>query len=461
MSTAMDTSVDPARNATGGGVFGQLFEFRRDPVNVLMRSFREQGDIVRFKLGPRTAFLFSHPDGIKHVFVENARNYPRSEFYDVMRIAMGENMITAEGDVWRRRRRIAQPAFNHGKLAALANVMAGLINETVARWRDRPARVIDANMEMTQLTLRIAARTLFGADVESDEGAEIGRALTFSSHFVTRRFSRLVPLPLALPTPDHVRLQRARDLLDRAMTERIEERRRSNEEGNDLLSLLLGARDAETGEALADDELKSEAVGLFGAGHETSASALAWTFYFLSKHPDVRRRLQAETSRVLDGRPVSAEHLGKLEYTRAVIQESMRLRPPVWGMSRTAIEEDHFQGHAIPRRSFAFVSPYVTHRHPRYWPNPEGFDPERFMPGNEAARAPLAYFPFGAGGHKCIGQGFAMMEMQLVVAAMSDSFELDLMPGVEVEMDPAITLRPKGEVPMMLRSKRSADGGEV
>jgi cytochrome P450 len=223
-------------------------------------------------------------------------------------------------------------------------------------------------------------------------------------------------------------------------------------ESNDLLSMLLTARDEETGEGLDDRELKAEAAGLFAAGHETSASALTWTLYFLSKHPDVRKKLQGEVHHVLRGEALSPAHLGQLTYARYVIQESMRLRPPVWLISRDTLENDRFGAYPIPRRSIIFLSPFLTHRHPRHWPNPEGFEPERFTPQMEAERPALSYFPFGAGGHKCIGQGFAMMEMQLIIAALAQNFELDLLPGIEPQLDPAITLRPKGEVPMVVRA---------
>jgi cytochrome P450 len=306
---------------------------------------------------------------------------------------------------------------------------------------------------MSQLTLEIVAGAMFGTDLGEDEEEfrhTVSEGMVYANHLM----NHFITLPIVIPTPANRRGGKAIAKLDRIVTRIIDDRRRSGEERNDLLAMLLAARDAETNAAMDDRQLRDEMVTFLVAGHETTAVALSWTWYLLSQNPDAERRLHAEVDEVLGDRLPTVDDLKDLPYTRMVLEESMRLYPPVWATSREPYEDDEVGGVRLPAGTTVTLSQYVTHRDPAFWPEPERFDPERFNPERSAERPEYAYFPFGGGPRRCVGQQFAMMEGQIALAMISRRLRLRLVPGHPVEPDPILTLRPRHGVAVTLQSRR-------
>ena len=436
----MSPRLPPGPHA--GGPLGSLPAIRRDRLGLLVSSVHDYGEIVHFRMVNRHVVLLANPDHVRHVFQDNYLNYSKqTPGFKVLRAFLGDGLLTNEGNAWLRQRRIAQPAFHRDRIAAFADTMTTAATELADRWDMDDAVELNLTAEMMRLTLRIVGETLLSTDV-THEADRVGRALTIALRAGSQAVGRIVEIAQWIPTPAHIRLRRALIALDSVVFEMIDQRRRSGENTGDLLSMLMHARDEETGDAMNDRQLRDEVMTIFLAGHETTAIALGWTWYLLSKHPAVAQRLHAELGDVLGGRPPGFDDLPRLAYTEQVIKESMRLYPPAWIISRCAIEADRIGEYEIPPRTIIFASPYITHRLPRLWENPEGFDPDRFDRDQATAVPPFAYYPFGGGPRQCIGNSFAMMEMVLVVATIAQRCQLDLLPGVDGGLAPGITLRP-------------------
>jgi cytochrome P450 len=437
----------------GDWFIGPIRAVRADPLTTMLRWRQSLGDVVRLHFGGISAHVVFHPDAVRHVLQENARNYNKqTPGFDKIRDFLGNGLLTSEGAFWLRQRRIIQPAFHRHRLEAFAAVMARAADETAERWTPLAAEgaSVDVNAEMMRLTLRIVGETLLSTDVASDATA-VGAALAVVLEEARDRITRSFELPPAVPTPANRRLAAAMHTLDGVVERMIHERRRATTPAPDLLTLLIESRDDETGERMSDRQLRDEVMTIFLAGHETTANALTWTFYLLSKHPAAERALHAELRRVLAGRAPTHADLPQLPYTRAVVSESMRLFPPVWMLGRAAIDDDEVLGYHVPAGGLVFTCAFATHRHPDFWANPEGFDPERFAHDAASARPAYAYFPFGGGPRQCIGNNFALVETQLVLATLAQRFRLDLVPGQHVEPKPQITLRPRDGVRVTLR----------
>ncbi len=453
MAKRATVAARPAPGPPGQPIFGNLRAFQKNPLQFLMDARREYGDVVRFQMGPRLAHLVSRPEWVRYVLATHHQDYPKSVLYQRLEPVLGKGLLTSEGEFWRRQRRIADPAFHLERIGGFAATMTDATAAMLDRWEAAAASGLpfDLAPEMGRLTMSIAARTMFGADV-SDASSSVGRALNVAIHHAMRQIQALFPLPETLPTRDNLRLRRAIRTLDAVVYRMIAERRRHTAPTDDLLSMLIEARDPETGATMSDQQLRDEVMTLFLAGHETTANALAWTFYLLGKAPAADRRLAAELDEVLGGRVPTLADVPRLGYTTMVIQEAMRLYPPAWVVSRMARRDDVIGGYQIPAGSTVVISQYVVHRHPDYWEQPEGFDPDRF-----AGRPPAAYFPFGAGPRVCIGSNFAMLEAKLVLAMVAQRYRVDLVPGHVVEPEPLVTLRPRYGVMVTLR-RRTGDG---
>lgn len=361
-----------------------------------------------------------------------------------MRAICGESLLTSNGDVWRRQRRLIQPAFHHQHIANFAATMVETTAVMLERWEKfaRRAETFDVASEMSRLTYTIVGRTLFGADVSADAD-EVERALGVVLEHTYHRLEKLLDMPLNFPSPANRRFQHALGAIDRVVYRIIVERRRARSAQEDLLSMLLAARDEETGQGMSDEQLRNETITLILAGHETTANALSWTFYLLSQFPEVEERWRAEVRSVLEGRAPAWEDLPQLKYTTMVINESLRLYPPIWIYERHAVGDDVIDGYHIPAGSTVVISPFVLHRHPAFWERPETFDPTRFADETTVNRSRPAYLPFGAGPHLCIGNNFAMMEARIILAMVAQCYRLRLRPGHPVEPKPGITLRPR------------------
>ena len=448
----------PWRDATRElPLLGHSLAMMRDPLALLLELQRERGDVAPFRLGRVRAHLVSHPELVDQVLRTKAKHYSRmTPVYRSMTRFVGHGILTSEGEHWKRHRRIVQPAFHRRRLRSFAGAMARVTGEHLERFS--PGAEIDASDEMMRLTLGIVSETLLGTQTEGD-AADIGAAIDAAQRYIEGVLSGFFEAPQALPTPGKRRLARANKTLDRVAYRLIEEKRKRP--GDDVISMLVEAR-YEDGQELPDEQIRHEVITLMAAGHETTANALSWTLLLLSRHPDVRRELEAEVDEVLGGRAPDIDDLPKLTYARWVLEESMRLYPPAWTTGRLCRETHELQGehtlsHTIPEGHVVLVSPWVTHRRPDLWENPEGFDPGRWealqAPG---ALHPFAFFPFGGGPRKCVGTEFAYLEATIVLAMIAQRFRLDLVPAHRVECAPRITLGLKNGLRTTLRVRDAA-----
>ena len=431
----------------------ELFGLRRDPLAAFTTLTRRHGHVVCFR-GLYRAYQITHPRDIEHVLQTNAQNYTKGRNYKKFIPATGNGLLVSDGALWRRQRRLAQPAFHRQRLAAFAAVMAREAEAHARRWQQLAGsgRPLDVAEEMMHLTLRIVGLTMFTTDLTAETDL-IGRSLKVIRAHSIRAMWRPVNFPVWVPTPSNRRFRRALADGDRVMHQLIAARRSGEVQNDDLLSLLLRARDEETGEGMSDEQLRAEVVTIIGAGHESTAVTLSWTWYLLSQHREAEERLHEELGRELSGRTPTLEDLPRLTYTTMVIEEAMRLYPPAWALSRTAVGADTLGGYPVAAGSEALMIPYVTHRHPDFWDDPDEFRPERFAPAAKESRPRFSYLPFGAGPRQCIGQHFAMTEMLTIIAVLAQRFRLRLAPGGAVEPEASITLRPREGVPVILHER--------
>ena len=429
---------------------------RRDRLGSLKRLAREHGDISTFKVGPQRLVLLNHPDHVEDVLVTRARLFKKGQALERAKRLLGEGLLTSEADLHRRQRRLAQPAFHKQRIAAYAETMVAHAQRTSARWHDGEA--LDISGEMNRLTLTIVGETLLGTDVEADAGG-VRDALTTVFEAFPLMMSPFAPILQRLPLPIVRRYRRAQATLDRLIYRIIEERRRRPDDRGDLLSMLLLARDdEEDGGRMSDTQVRDEAMTIFLAGHETTANALAWTWHLLAQHPDVERRLQRETDSVLEGRPATAADVPQLPYARMVLAESMRLYPPAWAIGRRAMDDVDIGGYTIPKGTVVLFSQYLLHRDARFFPDPERFDPDRWLPDRQKGRPKFAYFPFGAGTRVCIGEPFAWMEGILVLATLAARWRMESLETGPVPLQPAITLRPAHGIRMRVHTRSRLAG---
>jgi len=426
---------------------GNVLEAWKDPIALFLTSRARFGDVVRFKFGPYDYYQVNDPEVVKHVLVDNPKGYTKSRNYLGLKVVLGEGLLTSEGDHWRRQRKLAQPAFHRDRLAGFASKMALATRDTIDRWKTEDAsQEICIHAEMMRLTFRIVGLTLFSSDVDG-AAAEVGRAMDVAMHWANDYAESLFRVPPAVPTPANLRFKRAMKTLDDVVYGFIAERRAAKaagreDYGDDLLGMLMEAV-VDDGSGMDDRQLRDELITMVLAGHETTANLMSWTFDLLSRHPDVARRVREEAVRVLGDRDPVLEDMKALEYTRMVLEEALRLYPPAWAFERQAIAPDMLGEHPIEAGAIVGFCPYVLHRHPDHWENPEGFDPERFRPERAAKRPRYAYIPFGGGPRTCVGNHFAMMEAQIILAMIARDYALDLSPSHPVVLDPVITLRPK------------------
>jgi cytochrome P450 len=424
---------------------GNVREYARDPLGFLSRCVREYGDVVELRFMGQPIYLLADPGLIEYVLVENNRNFTKTRILKRNRRLLGEGLLISEGEFWRRQRRLAQPAFHRKRVAAYGEVMAAFAERSLGAWRD--GQTIDVHEEMMHLTLEIVAKCLFDADVGA-RATDVGKAMKVAlEDFSSQR--RLLRIPKGIPTPHNIRFEMAARRLDGVVSAIIENRRKSEEDRGDLLSILMLAED-DCGERMTDKQLRDEVMTLFLAGHETTANALSWTFWLLSLNPEVEHELAEELARVLGGRPPTTSDLPTLPYVECVLKESMRLYPPAGVVGREAIAECEVGGYRMAAGTTALMSQWIVHRDHRYHEDPERFDPDRWTAQYEKALPRFAYFPFGGGPRQCIGASFAMTEACLILAAVAQRFKMELAPGQRVEPYASITLRPEKGIRMTL-----------
>ncbi len=433
--------------------FAILREFRKDAPGFLLKIRRQYGEIAFLRLAAQDVYLINDPEYVKEVLVTQQGNFTKSRVLQRAKRMLGEGLLTSEGDFHLRQRRLMQPAFHRDRLRGYADAMTDWGVRTRDRWQ--PGQTVDMAEEMMRLTLAVVAQTLFSANVE-EEARDIGESLG-----AVLDLFNLVMLPFSeilekLPLPFVKRFEKARTTLDRIIYRMIAEHRASGEDKGDLLSMLLLAQDEEDRGAtgrMSDEQVRDEAMTLFLAGHETTANALTWTWYLLSEHPQIAARMHAEIDRVLNGRTPGFDDMPALKYVEMVFAESMRLYPPAWAIGRKTIQPFSLGGYEIAANSIVLMSPFVMQRDPRFYPHPDRFDPDRWLPEVASTRPKFAYFPFGGGARLCIGERFAWMEGVLLLTCLAQKFAPKLVPGHPVETKAMITLRPKHGMKMVLEPR--------
>lgn len=419
-------------------------EIQRDPLAFLMRNAAAHGDFIYYPIKISNVYQVTHPTIIKHILQDNSRNYSKDTIqYNTLSKVTGRGLLTSDPPLWLRQRRLMQPAFHRRRLNTYGEVITAATSDMLDRWTTQPAGAgVDIDAAMMQMALEVVGKTFFGLDLRH-EAPELTEGVLEMLAYVVYRASNPVAPPLSVPTSRNRRYKEAMAKLEGVIQQTIAERRAAGTDEGDVLSMMLAARDEETGEPMPDEQIRAEMATLIIAGHETVASALTWAWYLLSLHPAVRTALETEVDAVLGGRLPTVDDLPALPYARAIFDETLRLYPPAWLITRRAIDADQIGETTIPANALIIMSPYVTHRLPAFWPNPAGFDPERFLPERGDARPRFAYIPFGGGPRLCIGDSFALMEGPLVLATVAQRFRLDVVPSHPVVMDALVTLRPR------------------
>jgi cytochrome P450 len=451
-TTAADTFVEDTYVKPQFGLIEFLRRIREDQLSVLIPELFGR-NMTYARLLFLDSFLIIKPEYIEQVLLTNCVNYSKSQFLrHLLGPLLGNGLLISEGEFWRRQRRIAAPAFHSRRIADFIATMGSCSEAALARWRTM-TQPFDIAAEMMALTLNIISRTMFSRHVSGDVEA-VRRLMDI---VVTLRLNLLdlLGFPEWLPRRQPKAYRRAIAEFEALVSRFFAERRADGIDRGDLLSMLLTARDPETGEGMSDKQLRDEILTIFLAGHETTANALSWCWYLLAQHPEAEARLHDELDRVLGARMPNFADLAELKWTRMVIEEAMRLYPPVHTTARTAIGEDRIGGVRVPPGALISISPYVTHRNPNLWPEPDRFDPERFRPAAAAQRHRFAYLPFGGGPRICIGNSFALAEGQVVVAAIAQRYRVRLAPGHMVKPIGLLTLRPKGGIWVTLEPRET------
>jgi len=431
----------PPRTAT----LGLLKNLTTDRLKLMSSAASGYGDAVRMAIGPKVLYFFNHPDSAKHVLADNSANYHKGIGLVQAKRALGDGLLTSEGGLWREQRRLIQPAFQHKRIVAQAGIVAAEASGLVDRLRSHvDGAPVDVTGEVTRFTLGVLGRTLLDADLGAF--GSIGHAFEAVQDQAMFEMVSLSMVPTWLPLPKQLRFRRARRELQRVVDTLVSERDAwaGGVTGDDVLSRLIESTHREADPAVGHQRMRDELVTLLLAGHETTASTLSWTLHLVAHHPEVRARLHAEAVDVLGDRPPEYEDLRMLTYTSMVVQEAMRLYPPVWILPRLAQQDDEVAGYHVPAGADVLVCPYTLHRHPGLWDEPDVFDPERFSPERTANRPRYAYIPFGAGPRFCVGSSLGTLEAIFAIAMIARELRLSAVPGHHVVPEPMLSLRVRG-----------------
>jgi len=454
MATHIETNSHTTKTfhyIRGYPLVGNLPDFTKDRLGLLQRLARA-GDVCAMHFGPFPAILFNKPEHVHSILVEHAYDFDKGRaIHTLGRSVIGDGISSSEGDFHRHQRKLMSPPFQPRHIASYAEIMSYYGEHMQQTWTD--GTVIDVNQHMTNLTMSIIGKALFDADVFT-ETDELGAAMTVVMAYFSHGVSTLLPLPYSWPTPRNRRTHKAMQVLRTRIQRFIDERRNNPAERNDFLSILLQARD-EDDKPMSNEQVMAECLTLFVAGHETTATALSWTWYLLCQHPEKYRQVQQEVDRVLQGRTPTYDDLAHLPYCLQVFKEAMRLYPPAYIMSRQALHEVEIDGYRVPKGWVVLLAPYTLHRREDSFPEPEKFDPERFTPEREKQLPRYAYLPFGAGPRICLGMYFAMMEGHLLLATLAHRISFSLVPGQTIVPDPVhhLTLRPEGSVNVVVKRR--------
>jgi cytochrome P450 len=430
-------------------IFGATLALKRDPIGTLQK-IAALGDVVRLPIPGVEVVHVNDVELVEHLMHDRYKDWAKqTRGYAALRTVLGNGLLTSEGAFWLRQRRLAQPAFHKERIAGWGEVMVRATREMVDRWAPRlqSGEAFDIHAEMMRLTLRVVGETILSADITGSAG-QVGQALGPLLELLAERVLALVRPPEWVPWPLNLRIRHHRKKLDVVVNGLIAERRKKGA-GDDLLGMFMTATDADTGEQMDDAQLRDEVMTMMLAGHETTANALSWAFTLLAQAPEAEARLRAELDAVLGGREPIAADAPRLPYTLGVLHEALRLYPPVWLLGRAARVDDVLGGVTIPKGTIVFFSPYLIHRRADLWPEPQAFRPERWL--TEVKRPRCAYLAFSTGPRKCIGDQFALLEGQLVLATMLQRVRLSL--ARPVVPQPHFTLRPERGVMVTARPR--------
>jgi enediyne biosynthesis protein E7 len=422
-----------------------------DRLSLMADAAAEFGDAVRFRMGPKTLYYFNHPDHAKHVLADNAANYHKGMGLQEARRVIGDGLLTSEGELWRQQRRTIQTAFRRDQVSELTDLIVDEAEALIDRLESHlGGGSVNVVAEMTRLTFGVLGRGLLGADL--GEFGDLGPAFEAVQDQAMFEMVTLRMLPIWLPLRRHRRFRAALARLESVAAALIAAREHAARPGQgDVIGRLLEAYRDESDHGLRRRRLRDELLTILLAGHETTASTLSWTWYLLDQNPVAAARMRAEAIEVLGDRAPRYEDLPALRYSTMIIQEAMRLYPPVWGLTRRAVAADNIGGYRVPAGADVMICPYTLHRHPRFWPDPGRFDPQRFDPANAAAAHRYAYIPFGAGPRVCVGSHLGMLEATLVAAMVARKLRLELSPGRQVKPEAMLSLRVQDGLPMLVR----------
>lgn len=434
---------------------GCLLQFRRNPIQFLMDAHSLYGDIIRIKIRGLIVHLVTHPDYIEHVLVNRRENYFKGYGYDDQKLLLGDGLITSEGSLWERQHRLMQPFFTPKGVAQFVEIMTECIQEMLARWEPLAdtKNIIHVDDEMARLTGNIIVRLLFDRNLD-DETSSIDKAFQYCVKFIDQRSADLIASPMFLPTPSNWRFKRSLDFIYKFIDERIDDQLKNPSEKN-ILSVLINARDEDTGEGMTRRQLRDELVTLFVAGYQTTMHSLSWTWCMLDQHPRVANKIFEEQCSVLEGKLPAMVDIKKLPYAVSVIQEILRLYPPVKVVAREVVDNDEINGFQIPSKSIVLISPYITQRNPSLWENPESFNPDRFVSNHSKGRPRYAYLPFSTGPRKCLGDNFAILEAVMILTMVSQLYRLKLVPGHPIEHSMEVKTPPLHGMPMTLHRQET------
>lgn len=436
--------------------FGHALEFGRDPLNFLLKLQSDYERIAQLRIVYLKVNLLLNAEDIKYVLQENSKAFIKGRAYRVLGQVLGNGMLTSHGEFWHRQRKLAQPAFYKQRLALLVDIMNDETLTMIKRWEDTIQQqngsvILQMTKEMMTTTLLIVTKSLFGTGIDTHKIAHISHDIDTLNEILSLQMRTPVRFPMWVPTKINQRFKASSQRLDAVIQEIISTRRNtleSNPEAqfDDLLQMLITAKDEETGEQMTDQQLRDEIVTLFIAGHETTAMAMSWAMYLLAQHPEIVQKMRRESYEILGENLPNFENIRQLTYTAQVVNEVLRLYPPAWAISRQVMDDQKIGEYLIPAKEQVFFSPYLLHRNKAYWTNPEEFNPDNFLPERIKQRPSYAYLPFGGGPRLCIGNNFALMEMQIMLTLLVKHFDFEKMENVIP--DPQITLKPKGNMPI-------------
>ena len=449
------TAPETTPSRSGHFFWGVLPEFQKDNLK-LFTEVAKMGDVVHMRFGFTHMYQVNHPDGIQHVLQFNNKNYSRDSFgNNLVKLVSGINLFTSDGHYWLNQRRLMQPSFHRRNYDHFGQIMTDATLRMMEHWQTiiHENEYLNMHHEMTRLTMEVVGQALFSVDL-SDASNVLGNAFMTTTAHVQHRFNHPFYPPLFIPTRLNREVNRAMRDVERILQEMIDDRRRTGERKEDMMTMLMEARYEDTGEPMNDEQLRNELGVMIGAGQETTSNLLTWIFHLLSTNPEVEAKLLEEYERVLGGRVPTMADLPHLTYSKMMVDEALRLYPPAWAVStRVALEDDVIIGYRVPKGGNVFISPYVLHHDPRFWDDPEQFIPERFTEDKVETRHKYAYIPFGAGPRKCIGNTFALTETYLILATLLPKYRLTTQPGYKVEPAAEFTLRVKGGLPMRVEAR--------